>query len=115
MQSPTTHFKKATMKFLWLIPYTDLRDERARVEVIAFEAESEAAAKTYAEQVRRHWNAILDLVVEDRDQHPELAVLDGPNLLAEYGVRVGDVEVWTTEKLVALLPDLSGRPQREVA
>ena len=67
------------MKFLMLIPYTDLRDERARVEVVAFEAETEAAAKTFAEQVRRDWNAILDLVAEDRDQHIELAGLTGPS------------------------------------
>lgn len=103
------------MKFLMLIPYTDLRDERARVEVVAFEAETEAAAKTFAEQVRRDWNAILDLVSEDHDQCPELAGLDGPELLAEYGIRVGDVEVWTAEKLVAFLPEISPVQQTEAA
>lgn len=103
------------MKFLMIIPYTDLRDERARVEVLPFEAETEAAAKAFAEQVRRDWNAILDLVAEDHDQRPELAGLDGPDLLAEYGVRVGDVEVWTAEKLVAFLPEVSAQPEREVA
>ena len=38
------------MKFLLLIAYTDLSDDRARVSVEPIEMETEDAAKAYAEQ-----------------------------------------------------------------
>jgi hypothetical protein len=95
------------MKYLLLIAYTDLSDDRARCHVEPFEAESEDAAKAYAEQTMENGEALMDLVLplDNWRSYPELQGLKGKKIFDAHGLHVGDVEVWTLDKLVQFCPD----------
>lgn len=97
------------MKFLLLIAYTDLSDDRARCHVEPFEAESEDAAKAYAEQTMENGEALMDLILplDNWRSYPELQGLQGMAILAEYGLWIGDIDVWAGDQLVCFLPGIS--------
>jgi hypothetical protein len=104
------------MKFLLLIAYTDLSDDRARVHVEPFEADTEEAAKTYAEKIEDNGKMLMDLLVEDWEHdYPELKELKGMAILAEHGISVGDIEVWSGDKLVVFRPGLSPHARSKAA
>ncbi len=104
------------MTFLLLIAYTDLSDDRARVHVEPFEADTEDAAKRYAEKIEDEGTTLMDLLVEDWEHdYPELKELKGMAILAEHGISVGDIEVWAGDKLVAFLPGVSPYAKSEAA
>ena len=95
------------MKFMLLIAYTDQSDDRARVHVEPFETDSDAAATSHAQQIEGNGRALMDLLVDDWEEFPELKGLEGMALLAEHGIWVGDIEVWAGDRLVCFLPGVS--------
>ena len=93
------------MKFTMLIPFVDLADERPRVDVEFIEAASEKEARDIAEELAGDARKLMDLTVEDwedEEDFPELKGLEGADILQEYGIAFGQIEVWLGERLVWL-------------
>lgn len=88
------------MKYLLIVPFTDLADERPRVATKFSEAVSEAAATQVAEDVAGDASLLMDLAVCDWRDEEEWAGLSGLGLLREAGYAFGAVELWRGERLM---------------
>lgn len=86
--------------YLIAIPYNDLAADRARVHVEPIAAASDSEARRHAEQLRADGRALMNPPVDDWQGIEELNRLDGSGLLAEYGIHLGDMELWQENRLV---------------
>jgi hypothetical protein len=88
------------MKYLMLITFTDLADERPRVVVKFIEAESEDEATVLADQFAADARKLMDLAVCDWRGDEEWKSLDGELLLNVAGYAFGTVEIWSGEQIL---------------
>jgi len=88
------------MKYLMLITFTDLADERPRVVVMFIEAASDEEAAVLADQLAADARKLMDLAVCDWRDDEEWKDLDGDLLLKVAGYAFGSVEVWSGEQLL---------------
>ncbi len=88
------------MKYMMIVPFTDLADERPRVATKFFEAASEAEAAQFTEEMAGDAPRLMDLAVCDWRDEEEWAGLTGLGLLREAGYAFGAVEVWDGEHLL---------------
>ena len=90
------------MKYMMIVPFTDLADERPRVATKFFEAASETAATQVAEDLAGDAPRLMDLAVSDWREEEEWKDLDGKGLLREAGYAFGAVELWCGDSLLHL-------------
>ena len=90
------------MKYMMIVPFTDLADERPRVATMFLEAASEAAATQVAEDLAGDAPRLMDLAVCDWRDDDEWSGITGLGLLREAGYAFGAVEVWCGESLLHL-------------
>jgi hypothetical protein len=88
------------MKYLMLITFTDLADERPRVVVKFIEAESEEEARVTADEIAEDAGFLMDLAVCDWRDDEEWKDLDGEVLLKVAGYAFGTVEIWRGEQIL---------------
>ncbi len=86
------------MKYLMLITFTDLGDERPRVVVNFIEAASEEEAAVLPDELAADARKLMDLAVCDWRDEEEWKDLDGEELLREAGYAFGTVEVWSGDQ-----------------
>ena len=91
------------MKFTMLIPWTELADQRPRVLAKTISADSEAAAEAIAEDLANSADKLMDLVVEDWRDEEHLKDLEDADLLREYGVAFGWIEILDGERFVTFV------------
>lgn len=85
------------MKFMLLIPWTDLADARPRVCVEFIEVASKEAAESIAEDLANDADKLMDLTVKGWREERYLKGLRDADLLRTYGVAFGNIEVWEGE------------------
>jgi len=90
------------MKYLLIIPFTDLADERPRVATKFFEAATEEEAIGIANEIAGVALRLMDLAVCDWREEEAWKDLDGKGLLREAGYAFGAVDVWCGESLLHL-------------
>lgn len=88
------------MRFMMLITYTDLGDERPNVAVEFIDAATKDDAHRIAEELATDARRLMDATGSDWRDDENLVTLDGDQLVDEYGIAFGAVEVWAEEKLL---------------
>ncbi len=88
------------MKYLMIIPFTDLADERPRVATKFIEAGSVEEATGLANALAGAAHQLMDIAVCDWRDDEEWTGLSGHELLREAGYAFGSVELWREEQLL---------------
>lgn len=88
------------MKYMMIIPFTDLADERPRVATKFMEAGSEDEATELANELAGAAHQLMDIAVCDWRKYEEWAGLTGDELLWEAGYAFGAVELWREEQFL---------------
>lgn len=84
------------------------RDRRApRVHVEFIDANSDAEAKRIVEDVAHDARKLMDQVVDGWRDYDELKDLGGDDLLDQYGIKFGVIEVWQGERTFAWVQPLA--------
>lgn len=89
------------MRFMLLIPHTDLADKKPRVFVDSIDAACPNDATAFAENLAGDAHQLMDLIVEDWRSDDDLRHLEGSDLLREYGIVFGCIEIWSASRLVS--------------
>jgi len=88
------------MKYMMIVPFTDLADERPRVATKFIEASSDEKATEFANELAGAAHQLMDLAVCDWREEEEWTGLSGHELLREAGYAFGAVELWAGEQLL---------------
>jgi hypothetical protein len=88
------------MRFMLVIPWTELSDELPRVQVKFFEAPSKAEGHRVADELSEDARALMDETVWGWRDNDEWKDLDGEDLLSTAGYAFGWIEVWSGEGLL---------------
>lgn len=89
------------MTYTILVPFIDLAFEEPRVEVTVVNAASDEDADVLANSLAHDARRLMDVVVPDWRQEHQLARLGGGELLEEYGLSIGRLQVWCGERFVS--------------
>jgi len=88
------------MKYMLILPFTDLADERPRGATKFIEAASEAAAARITQDLAEDTPRLMDLAVCDWRNDEEWSGLTGHRPFREAGYAFGAVELWRGEHLM---------------